>query len=98
MEKRYDKTETVDSTELKMSSSHRRDGPTVKRAYFKNVYKTKFKTNNSPKTDLDVSGNPMTYEQGIERIIERCNKMTSTMWVNGQNVTSIDRKLSVWMF
>lgn len=44
MEKWYDKAETVaimDSTELKMFSSHRRDGPTVKRAYLKNVYKTK---------------------------------------------------------
>lgn len=38
MEKRYNKAETVaimDSSELKMFSSHRRDGPTVKRAYLK---------------------------------------------------------------
>lgn len=68
MEKRYNKAETVaimDSSELKMFSSHRRDGPTVKRAYLKK--NKEFKTNNSPKTGLDVSGNPMTYEQGIER-------------------------------
>lgn len=70
-----DKAETVaimDSTELKMLfSSHRGDGPTVKRAYFKKrVQNKELKTNNSPKTGLDVSGNPTTYEQGIERRIE----------------------------
>lgn len=44
MEKRYNKAETVaimDSSELKMFSSHRRDGPTVKRAYLKKTKSSK---------------------------------------------------------
>lgn len=46
----------MDGTALTMFSNHRRDGPTVKKAYFKKcVRNTVFKTNNSPKTGLDVS-------------------------------------------